>query len=138
MATTQRARLRWPQGLLAIAALAAAGCGGSGNASITGTVTRPDGTPAEGLRVIARSAETGKWGSGVTDHSGKFTLGNAEPGDGLPPGDYAVTIVEDTGGIDQMSRPTIAVRYGNPDQSGLSFSVAAGEKKVFDVTVDPP
>jgi hypothetical protein len=119
--------------LLAGLILSLAGCGGE-SAKVTGTVRRADGSPLPDVRVMARSAD-GKWYSGMTDAAGQYELGSTESGRGVPPGDYQASLVEDRGGMDSMKPPQFPARYGNPSESLLSFSVAAGESKIFDIDV---
>ena len=115
-----------------------AGCGKSGRATITGTVQRHDGTPLAGANVIARSNETGNSANSSTDQTGYFELGTAEQGDGVPPGTYAVVIVEDRGDADHRAKPTIATKYRNPAKSGISLDLKAGESKELNLKLDAP
>ncbi len=118
--------------LLALAALSAAGCGNK-LASVSGTARTAEGAPLVGIRVMARSA-AGKWFSGTTDDAGRYELGGPKSGPGIPPGDYQVSLVEDRGGMDSTKPPQFPARYGNPDESRLWISVAAGESQVYDIT----
>jgi hypothetical protein len=79
----------------------------------------------------------GKSGVGITDKDGHYTLNGKEPGSGVEAGEYTAIIMEDRGQTDSMRPPTIAARYADPAQSGLSFTLQPGEKKVVDITVDP-
>jgi len=123
-----------------------AGCGvllvvlgcGSDRAEVSGRVTRADGSPLVGARVIARSDATGKSANGVTNGDGRYVLSTVEPGDGVPAGDYKASVIEFRGTGDNMRPASIPTKYGNPDESGLTFAVAGGEEKVFDVVVDSP
>lgn len=112
------------------------GCGRSDNAKVTGKLLRRDGTPVVNAKVIARSKETGKSASASTNDEGDFAIGAVDQGNGLPPGDYAVVIVEDRGDPDHRRRPTIAAKYRDPDKSGVSVSVKPGENKKLDLTLD--
>ncbi len=114
-----------------------AGCGGD-LAFVAGRASRPDGKPVVGANVIARSEVSGKSVSGVTDSDGHYSLALPESGAGVPPGEYKVAVVENRGMSDNMRPATISAKYSNPDQSGLSFTVVAGDDKVFDIVVDPP
>ena len=87
--------------------------------------------------MIARSEDTGKTANGQTDANGHYKLGTEKAGDGTPPGDYYVIVLEDLGDENNKRLPTIAVKYAKPSTSGLKFSVRAGEKTVFDMTLDP-
>ena len=121
---------------LAVLAALLCGCGGDGRAAVTGRVVRADGSPLAGARVVARSDTTGKSASDSTNAEGRFELGGETPGDGVLPGDYAVIVIEDRGQTDGMRPASIAGKYADPAQSGLAFSVAPGETKTFDITVE--
>jgi hypothetical protein len=114
------------------------GCARSDIAKVTGTVTRKDGTPLAKAELVARSNETGKSGNGQTDAQGHYTLTSRDGTGGLPPGDYYVIVAEDLGSISSPRRPTIDGKYANGQTSGLTFSVKAGEKLVFNIALDPP
>ena len=124
--------------LPAVVALFIVGCGGSDNQRVSGRVVRKSGEPLVGAGVTARHEETGTSYYGTTDAEGNYELSTVESGAGAPPGTYSVVIMEMTGDRDSIRRPTIAAKYGNPEQSGLTFTVVAGEDTTFDVTVDPP
>jgi len=113
------------------------GCGKATVAKVTGTVSRKDGTPVVGARVIGRSDETGKSGNGQTNAEGRYEIGTLEVGDGIAPGNYNVIVLEDRGDEINPRPATIAAKYSKPAMSGLKFSVQAGEKKTFDMTLDP-
>ena len=113
------------------------GCGKADVGKVTGTVNRIDGTPVIGARVIGRSGETGKSANGQTDAKGSYELGTGEVGDGVAPGNYYVIVLEDRGDEINPRPATIAPKYSKPATSGLKFSVQAGEKKAFDMTLDP-
>jgi hypothetical protein len=129
--------LRLRLAILSVLALASVGCGG-GTGRVTGHVVRKDGKPLEGANLVARNAETGKSVYATTDAAGSFELSQQKPSEGVPPGSYEVTIVERRPDRDAMVKPTISAKYSDPAKSGVKFSVAAGETKVVDVTVDPP
>lgn len=130
-----KSRLLTASATLTLFALITAGCGGSSRAQVSGTVTRQDGSPLVNARVIARSEE-GKTANGATDTQGHYSLGVELPGDGVPPGKFSVAIVEQFADEDVATSPTIASKYSRPNTSGLSFEVAAGEIKTFDMTLE--
>jgi hypothetical protein len=101
-------------------------------------VIQHDGAPLVGGLVIARSDATGKSASGETDSEGRFELSVAEVGDGLPPGEYGVIIQPGRLKLEESSQAPVASKYRNPETSGLSLSLAAGEDKVLDITLDAP
>ena len=113
------------------------GCGKATVAKVAGTVSRKDGTPEIGARVIARSDETGKSSNGQSNSEGRYEIGTLEVGDGVAPGNYNVIVLEDRGDEINPRPATIAAEYSKPATSGLKFSVQAGEKKTFDMKLDP-
>jgi hypothetical protein len=115
-----------------------AGCGGSEQAAVSGTLLRPGGAPLVGARVVATSKETGKSVYGTTDDAGRFELGVVENGDGIPPGNYDVIIIENRGDPDNRRPPAIAAKYGDARTSGLQLSAQAGETEQLNITLDAP
>lgn len=115
----------------------AIGCGKSDVGKVSGTISRKDGTPVVGARVIGRSDETGKSANGQTNAEGHYEFGILSVGDGIAPGSYNVMVVEDRGDEINPRPATIASKYSKLATSGLKFSVQAGEKKIFDITLDP-
>jgi hypothetical protein len=123
--------------LVAVGGLMAAGCGGDVG-RVSGRVVRTSGEPLAGASVIARCEESGVSCYGTTGADGRFELSTGETGAGVPPGTYHVVILERKASRDAVTRPTIAAKFGDPAQSGLSFTVASGEHATLDVTVAPP
>jgi hypothetical protein len=127
--------------------VALSGCGESSGVAtypVTGTVM-VDGKPAGGARVIfcpkQGSAEeiTRLRPVGITDANGQFGLMTFVKGDGAPAGEYNVIVrwsgdasQNSEGARDRGSRPKdqLKGKYGNPEQSGLSATVAEGETTV--------
>ena len=60
---------------------------GPGDGSVSGTVTRPDGTPAPDAEVIIRDENGNVVGETTTGPNGSFTI------PGLPPGNYEVIVI---------------------------------------------
>ena len=118
-------------------ALALVGCGGSGNARVSGRVVRKDGTPLVGARVLARCEDTKKSAYGTTDADGKYDLNLAQLGDGVEPGKYTISIVENRGGFDSRAPATIAAKYSDGQTSGLAFEASAGAKVDLEIKLDP-
>lgn len=114
------------------------GCGQDGKVRIEGTVKLPGGKPVVQARVIAQDVGTGKWASGVTDENGHFTLGTEKADEGLPPGEYAISIVENQKDWDHPTPPQISPKYGNPATSGLKLTVDGGENKPLEFELAPP
>jgi hypothetical protein len=121
-----------------VAALATPGCGGADVARVTGHVKRTAGEPLADASLIARNEATGVSCYATTDAQGKYELTTGEPGAGVPPGSYSVVVMEKKASRDSVSQPTIAAKYGDPAQSGLSFAVEAGDAKSFDISIDSP
>ena len=137
MQTTLTSRYRLTLALLGASAIVSAGCGG-GVGHVSGRVVHKDGSPLDGANIVARCAETGKSVYATSDAQGHFEMSPQKPGEGVPPGSYEATIMERRLDRESAIKPTIAAKYSDPTKSGLNFTVAAGETKTFDVTVDPP
>ncbi|QEG36449.1 hypothetical protein Pr1d_37630 [Bythopirellula goksoeyrii] len=121
-------------GLLAICL----GCGASDRAYVSGKIVHADGTPLVLAKVIANCPENSKTAYGSTDGDGYYQIAIGTEEKGIPPGNYVVYLIEDHGVEEGKMKRTIAKKYTDPNTSGLSFVVAAGESKVFDITTDPP
>ena len=76
--------------LVAVALLAATGCGGR-PVGIKGKITL-DGQPLAGATVEFVPEGDGRTAVGITDKEGKFSLSTYKPGDGALRGDYKVVI----------------------------------------------
>jgi hypothetical protein len=132
--------MRWAIGGASASLLLTAtfvGCDGAALGTVSGTVTRKDGTPLAKADLVARSNDTGKSGTGQTDGQGHYTLMSRDGTEGLPPGDYYVIVAEDLGGISNPRKPTIDGKYANGKTSGLTFSVKPREKLEFNIALDP-
>jgi hypothetical protein len=114
------------------------GCGGSENARVSGQAAYSDGKPFVGGRVIARSNATGVSATGITDEDGNFELTTASNDDGVPPGDYNVSVVEQSGELDVRRKPTIAAKYADPARSGIAFTIQPGQDQEIELKLDPP
>jgi hypothetical protein len=126
---------------VAVLAASAAGCGATDRATVSGQVKESDGTPVAGALVVARCDETGASGSGETGSDGSYQLGGSQPGDGIAPGNYSVTVLSERKGLQDGgggSAAKVPAKYGSHATSGLSFSVAAGDAKQFDITLNAP
>src|SRR5882724_2272190 len=84
-------------------------------ATLSGTVSDPQGLPVKGAKVAMTNANTGAQRTAVTDDGGRYNLV------GLPPGQYKMTV---DGG------PNLAV-YENP-----SIVLTVGESATFDPRLD--
>jgi len=124
--------------LAAGAALAATyGCGSSDRGTVTGKLSRSDGTPLVGARVVATSPD-GQTAYGTTNDRGEFSLGAGKDTKGVLPGDYQLIVIEDLGDPDNRRRPTISAKYRKAETSALRVGVSAGEKVELNLTLDPP
>lgn len=85
-------------------------------------------------RVTFRSSKSGSSASGVTDQYGLYKLG----GDGVEPGEYDVIVNELRYRDGKAMAPTVAIKYINPQSSGLKFTAEPGGEKTFDLVLDPP
>lgn len=138
-ATRTGARLRLlAAGVMTAWTLVVVGCGGPAVGRVSGQVKRASGEPLADANLIARNDETGKSCYATTGPDGSFELSSGEPGAGVPPGNYSVVVMENKPNRDSVVAPTIAAKYSDPSESGLTFTVTAGESKTFDVSVDPP
>ena len=86
-------------------------------ATLSGTVSDPQGLPVKGAKVTVTNASTGALRTAVTDDGGRYNLV------GLPPGQYKMTV---DGGAN------LAV-YENP-----SIVLTVGETATFDPRLDFP
>jgi len=119
---------------VAVLALLLAGCG-SDLASVTGTVTY-DGKPLQTGTVGFFPVGAGPAGYGSIQPDGSFRIRTGQQA-GLPPGEYRIT-VQATGPIPEptpenlepVPESIIPERYGNQDQSGLTFTVKPGSNEV--------
>jgi hypothetical protein len=87
---------RHPQALVALALVAALGCGKNNLVPVEGVVTL-DGRPIEGALVKfvpkeSTKEQTGHEATAMTNESGKFTLGTLKDGDGAWRGVYKVCV----------------------------------------------
>jgi hypothetical protein len=114
------------------------GCAPSDKVTVSGRVTRVDGSPVVGARVVFRSPETGKSARAITGEEGTYSLGTVERGDGVHPGGYYVVIVEDRGSIENPRPRTFHAKYERPNTSGFVIRIKEGESTNFDMELDLP
>lgn len=119
------------------------GCSGGGNldtAPVTGVVTL-DGKPVtSGL--VRFWPEGGRTAEGYLGDDGKFVLRTYEDADGATLGTHKVTVTHVSNEKPQepdydkpevfrrrsRDKPPIPLKYDNPEASGLTFEVKAGEE----------
>jgi hypothetical protein len=105
------------------------GCGGDGTVTVSGTVLI-DGKPATkgSVRFVPDKSKGNTFGqepAGMIGTDGKYTL-STPTGSGAPLGWYKVVVVSQD--LPDSAKPNVtksyvAVKYGNPDSSGLSVEV---------------
>jgi 5-hydroxyisourate hydrolase-like protein (transthyretin family) len=105
-----------------------AACGGCGNKyhtlAVGGKVVFADGTPAAGVQVTFECQQPAVSATAVSDEQGNFRLGTLNEGDGAPAGKYRVALVEgESDDVDHPPPRRIHSKYGNPETSGLEFTV---------------
>ena len=114
------------------------GCSGSQRetAPVEGSV-KLDGKPLASA-IITFYPESGRSASGVLQENGTYVLGTYSESDGAVPGKHKVAITAfnqsakkpdfDNDRPNRSDRQSaIPVRYANPESSGLTFEVKAGE-----------
>jgi hypothetical protein len=124
-------------GMLLVASMVAAGCGGRDLHKVSGTVRFPDGSPVPlGRVVVAYGDGGGSWGRIQQD--GRFTIGTFTEKDGMKAGTYRVAIKDAE--ISDLAKGTVQQlvhrRFLSPETSGLSFSVP--DQMSWDIVVDKP
>lgn len=124
-----------------------AGCGGDHarpvkTEKVTGVVT-VGGNPIQGA-IVGFHSEKVRVATGTTDAKGKFRLTTYQTGDGAVPGTHKVSITysldpEAVVSNDPESlakaveaKNRIPAKYNNPETSGLSKEVKAGENNHFE------
>jgi hypothetical protein len=117
-----------------------AGCGGSGNVPLKGTVTfSDDGSPVP-LGVVS-FLKDGKIATGMIKENGTYIVGFEKDADGLPPGNYQVSVIAERsielepGSGHYRYEQLIDKKYARPETSELSVEVNAATK-TFDIQVD--
>ena len=121
---------------VAVAALAAASCGGGGPKlhPVKGSVLYQE-KPAVGATVVfqpVNSTPESLMPSGTVGPDGTFTLKTPQHGDGAPAGEYVVVITLYPPNAREMREPQslLPARYGNPVDSPLRATVSAGNNQL--------
>ena len=101
---------------------------------VKGKVLLPNGTPAVGVTVSFENVERHDRATGTTNDAGEYELSTLTKGDGVLRGDYNVSVHQAGAADSSQSAPprTFAVRYENPQTSGLKHTVTAGAN-TFDI-----
>jgi hypothetical protein len=130
-------RCRW----VLLAALAAAGCGGSGASSpeqvqpvpVSGRVAYR-GKPLGNVAVVFQSIDGKVSAVGTTDASGTFRLTTYSPDDGAPPGSYKVTVA--AGGSAREIEPGVLAPVAEEAAAGSPVPVRYADPTRTDLTAD--
>ncbi|MDR1491768.1 MAG: carboxypeptidase-like regulatory domain-containing protein [Planctomycetaceae bacterium] len=119
----------------------------AGLVSASGTITY-NGSPLDGATIVFMPKESAKQGAGaLSDASGKFALTTVSDNDGAYSGEYTVYILKEEplqisdaealeysrqGKTPPKPKSLIPVKYTNPDQPLINFTIpAAGEKNLI-------
>ncbi len=118
--------------VVAVAALALAGCGGPGYSLVpAGGVVKINGVPAPNVSVqFLPVGQTGPTSYGSTDAEGRFTLKTAEGSDGAIAGKHKVTLVDQeeerpAQGQVAKRKPRMSDKLATP-AGGIDAEVTAG------------
>ncbi len=141
-----RQRFEWPVQIAGLTLLAATGCGGTYDATVSGVV-KLDGNPVPRGTVSFSPQSAGPSAYGMIQSDGAYVLRTGRE-EGLPPGQYAVTVVANEnptearskgGGPAPLGKPITPEWYRNPATSGLSYAVEDGGNEInLDLTSTPP
>jgi hypothetical protein len=124
--------------LAGVFAALAAGCGGGGMTTVTGTVTY-GGEPLTNGYVTLIPDGPGESASGQIGPDGRFALSTFAPGDGVRPGRYRVRVAsyrsEAKMDVPGSGRPAVPEKYFDAGRSGLTVTVGAGPAQVLDLAL---
>lgn len=93
--------------------------GSVGSASISGTVTKSDGSGVPATLVCIEDAAIGRPSCGGTGFDGSYKI------DGVLPGNYAVSLTDPGGRYADQDGPSFGLNDGQ-HRDGINFTVAAG------------
>ncbi|MCC9604778.1 hypothetical protein LOC68_26305 [Blastopirellula sp. JC732] len=145
--------------LFAVYLLAAASGCGSQTSSVTGMITLSNGSPVTRGRIIFTSPELQVSANGSIESDGSYQLSTYDLNDGTLPGNYVVTVVamepdnrqlvgeelstkdramgrSATRRVGAEPKSIVALKYSNPNTSGLTAEVTRGSCKI-DFVLDP-
>jgi hypothetical protein len=111
---------------LALALLAAAGCGGATTYPVGGTVEWKGGGPAKELaggQVIFESADGKVSAVGTIREDGAYRLTTTKADDGAPAGDYKVLVTPPPTNPEKPKPPVLHADYQNLDKTKLRATV---------------
>jgi len=117
-------------------ALGGSGCGPK-LATVRGTVTLPDKTPAKHVVVTFTDRQNQVGAAGETDDSGAYQIRTEGSADGVPKGTYQVTVTQPGPADSSQAEPPrlFPKRYEAPDSSGLTYEVKDGPNQ-FDIALE--
>jgi hypothetical protein len=108
---------------------------------LAGRVTISNGAPLSGARLIFHANGTSSnemnYLSAATDKDGYYSAGSVANGEGIPPGEYAVSVIESVGNQDHPLPSKINIKYSQAKKSGLQVTVPTEGHK-YDIVLDPP
>jgi hypothetical protein len=109
---------------------------------VVGKVVYPDGSPVPGGTVVFQPADgdTQPSARGEIQPDGTFRLGTQAPEDGAPPGKYRVAVLPPHRSEEDARRkpPAVDPAFGDFATSGLEYTIQAGRKNEFLITVTRP
>jgi len=116
-------------GLAAI--LGAAGCGGGGETTLSGTV-KLNGAPLPGgaIKLLPAGGSDTTVRSALIGDNGHYYMPN------VPPGEVKIAIEGPRKSSDPNAAPPSVVlpaKYAKPDQSGLTYTVKEGVNNTYDI-----
>jgi len=130
----------------ALLAIGIAGCGGTYDSSVSGTVTL-DGNPVPRGTVAFIPVASGPPAFGGIESDGSYSVRTGRE-DGLPTGEYQVTVIANeppavqqsaSGGPPPPGKPITPVWYRAKDTSGLKYTVESGDNEInLELTSQPP
>ena len=131
---------------VAAALIAAAGCGGVYDSTVTGVVKLNGNVVPRGTVSFVPNA-AGPAAYGLIQSDGAYSLHTGRE-EGLPAGQYTVTVAANEppatptskdGGPPPTGKPITPAWYRDPATSGLSFEVKAGDNEIIlELTSTPP
>ena len=112
------------------------GCGPK-QATVRGTVTLPDKTPAKHVVVTFSDRENQVGAAGETDDTGAYQIRTEGAADGVPTGKYQVSVTQPGPADSSQGEPPrlFPKRYESPDTSGLTFEVKDGPN-MYDIQLE--
>jgi hypothetical protein len=137
---------RWMVVLGGLLLATVAGCGGTYNSSVDGTVTL-DGNPVPRGTVTYHPTAPGPGAYARVEEDGSYTVRTGRE-EGLPAGEYQVTVIASEppavsqsagGGPPPAGKPITPPWYRAKESSGLKFTVEPGSNEInLELNSQPP